>query len=96
MQATVHSACPSRIGSPRPLRRNPGSRDWWKGRPAGHRRAGRCRPAGLHQGTGQTSWHPLGTCKMGVNDMAVVDPELGKLPYVSAQPRAGSYLPATG
>lgn len=26
--------------------------------------------------SGQTSWHPIGTCKMGVDDMAVVDPEL--------------------
>lgn len=26
--------------------------------------------------SGQTSWHPIGTCKMGVDEMAVVDPEL--------------------
>jgi len=26
--------------------------------------------------SGQTSWHPIGTCKMGVDAMAVVDPEL--------------------
>ncbi|MFM8755498.1 MAG: GMC family oxidoreductase, partial [Limnohabitans sp.] len=26
--------------------------------------------------SGQTSWHPIGTCKMGVDDMAVVDPQL--------------------
>jgi choline dehydrogenase len=26
--------------------------------------------------TGQTSWHPIGTCKMGVDAMAVVGPEL--------------------
>lgn len=26
--------------------------------------------------SGQTSWHPIGTCKMGVDDMAVVAPEL--------------------
>ncbi|MBI3918484.1 MAG: GMC family oxidoreductase N-terminal domain-containing protein [Betaproteobacteria bacterium] len=27
--------------------------------------------------TAQTSWHMVGTCKMGVDDMAVVDPQLG-------------------
>jgi choline dehydrogenase len=26
--------------------------------------------------SGQTSWHPIGTCRMGVDAMAVVDPEL--------------------
>jgi choline dehydrogenase len=26
--------------------------------------------------TASTTWHPAGTCKMGVDDMAVVDPEL--------------------
>ncbi|SCU86388.1 Choline dehydrogenase, mitochondrial [Cupriavidus necator] len=26
--------------------------------------------------SGQTSWHPIGTCKMGVDSMAVVDPQL--------------------
>lgn len=26
--------------------------------------------------SGQTSWHPIGTCKMGVDDAAVVDPQL--------------------
>jgi len=26
--------------------------------------------------SGQTSWHPIGTCKMGVDAMSVVDPEL--------------------
>lgn len=26
--------------------------------------------------SGQTSWHPIGTCKMGVDPMAVVDPQL--------------------
>ncbi|CAG2160303.1 GMC family oxidoreductase [Cupriavidus numazuensis] len=26
--------------------------------------------------SGQTSWHPIGTCKMGLDAMAVVDPEL--------------------
>jgi choline dehydrogenase len=26
--------------------------------------------------SGQTSWHPIGTCKMGVDAMAVVDPQL--------------------
>ena len=26
--------------------------------------------------SGQTSWHPIGTCKMGIDDMAVVDPQL--------------------
>ncbi|MGF6551650.1 GMC family oxidoreductase [Paraburkholderia youngii] len=26
--------------------------------------------------SGQTSWHPIGTCKMGTDAMAVVDPEL--------------------
>lgn len=26
--------------------------------------------------TGQTSWHPIGTCKMGVDEAAVVDPQL--------------------
>lgn len=26
--------------------------------------------------TGQTSWHPIGTCKMGTDSMAVVDPQL--------------------
>ena len=25
---------------------------------------------------GQTSWHPIGTCKMGTDAMAVVDPQL--------------------
>jgi choline dehydrogenase len=28
------------------------------------------------KGTIQTSWHMVGTCKMGVDDMAVVDPQL--------------------
>ena len=26
--------------------------------------------------TASTTWHPMGTCKMGVDDMAVVDPSL--------------------
>ncbi len=26
--------------------------------------------------TVQTSWHMIGTCKMGVDDASVVDPEL--------------------
>lgn len=26
--------------------------------------------------SGQTSWHPIGTCKMGVDEMAVVSPDL--------------------
>jgi len=26
--------------------------------------------------SGQTSWHPIGTCKMGTDEMAVVDPQL--------------------
>jgi choline dehydrogenase len=26
--------------------------------------------------SGQTSWHPIGTCKMGIDAMAVVDPQL--------------------
>ncbi|HMN70658.1 MAG TPA: GMC family oxidoreductase N-terminal domain-containing protein [Rhodoblastus sp.] len=26
--------------------------------------------------SGQTSWHPIGTCKMGVDPMSVVDPDL--------------------
>jgi choline dehydrogenase len=26
--------------------------------------------------TAQTSWHMIGTCKMGVDDASVVDPEL--------------------
>lgn len=26
--------------------------------------------------SGQTSWHPIGTCKMGIDEMAVVDPHL--------------------
>ena len=25
---------------------------------------------------GQTSWHPIGTCKMGTDSQAVVDPQL--------------------
>lgn len=31
---------------------------------------------GYMRGTLQTSWHMVGTCKMGVDPMAVVDPEL--------------------
>ncbi|SOY58908.1 hypothetical protein CBM2588_A80106 [Cupriavidus taiwanensis] len=47
-----------------------------KGDPAGHRRSGRCRPAGRHQGHGTDEVAPVRFCKMGVDDMAVVDPEL--------------------
>lgn len=53
-----------------------------------HGRASRCRFITLAAPTAtpardthliaflESSWHPIGTCKMGVDEMAVVDPQL--------------------
>ncbi|CAG9186701.1 GMC family oxidoreductase [Cupriavidus pinatubonensis] len=44
--------------------------------------------------SGQTSWHPVGTCKMGVDDMAVVNPELRVRGTVGLRVADSSIMPS--